>query len=139
MTPNSNVSIVTERVREIFEQDQLMSLLGIQLIAGQPGYVVLEYTVKDNIVQSHGTCHGGVIFSLADAACGIAASAGDAPAVTQLCTVNFLRPASLGTVLRATAIERSRAGQSIILDVTVTDSSGKAIAELRGTARLLAK
>ena len=128
---------ITDRVRTIFDQDQLMNLLGIKLIAGEPGHVVLEYTVQDNTVQSHGTCHGGVIFSLADAACGIAASAGDVPAVTQLCSINFLRPAPLGAVLRATAIERSRAGRSVILDVSVTDANGQSVAELRGTAKII--
>ena len=116
-----------------------MGLLGVELVAGLPGHVVLEYTVQDSIVQRHGTCHGGVIFSLADAACGIAASAGGVPAVTQFCTINFLRPAPIGALLRATAIERSRSGRSLILDVRVEDTSGELIAELRGTAKLVGK
>ncbi len=126
-----------QRVRDIFAKDRLMALLGVELVEGRSGHVVLRYVVQDTVVQEHGTCHGGVIFSLADAACGIAASAYGQPAVTQVCTVNFLRPAPLGTRLTATATERSRAGRSVILDVSVDDDSGTRIADLRGTARLV--
>lgn len=125
------------KVREIFAKDRLMALLGVELVEGRSGHVVLRYRVSDAVVQEHGTCHGGVIFSLADAACGIAASGGDQPAVTQVCSVNFLRPAAQGAILTATARERSRSGRSVILDVSVDDESGARIAELRGTARLL--
>ena len=129
---------ITSRVQHLFDQDRLLGLLGAELVSGGPGHVVLRYRVGADIVQAHGTCHGGVIFSLADAACGIAASAGDTAAVTQICTVNFMRPAVIGTDLIATATERSRAGRTIILDVSVTDGgSQKPIAELRATARLM--
>lgn len=127
------------RIRQIFDQDKLLSLLGIELVDGRAGYVVLRYTVTNDVVQEHGTCHGGVIFSLADAACGIAASGDDFPAVTQMCSINFLKPVPVGAVLRATAIERSRTGRTVILDVTVVDSEGNTVAELRGTARSVRK
>lgn len=128
---------VTERVRDVFSDDRLLTLLGVDLVAGTSGHVVLEYVVQEDIVQKHGTCHGGVIFSLADAAVGIAASGGDFPAVTQSCSITYLRPAPRGETLRVTAVERSRAGRSIIMDATVHTLSGDVVAELRATARLL--
>lgn len=128
---------IAARVQSLFDQDRLLGLLGAELINGGTGHVVLRYEIKDDVTQTHGACHGGVIFSLADAACGIAASTGDQLAVTQMCTVNFMRPAPLGEVLTVTAIERSRAGRTVILDASVVDSAGSTLAELRATARLI--
>ena len=121
--------------REIFEADRLMTLLGVELLEGRPGHVCLRYVVQENIVQRHGICHGGVIFSLADAACGIAANSAERAAVTQTCSISFLKPAPVGTVLIATAREKSRSGRTVVMDVDVTDEDGNAIADLRGITR----
>jgi acyl-CoA thioesterase len=53
------------------------------------------------------------------------------------CAITYLRPARLGTILTATAAERSRAGRSGIYDVTVTDADGAIVAEFRGNSRQL--
>ena len=121
--------------RKIFEHDRLMSLLEVEMVEGQPGHVVLRYVVKDNIVQMHGSCHGGVIFSLADAACGIAANSEDVAAVTQNCAIAYLKPARIGEVLIVTARERSKSGRTHLIDVDVQTEHGELVAEFRGFTR----
>lgn len=119
----------------LFEQDRLLSLLGAKLIPGVPGRVQLRYEVQENVLQGHGVCHGDVIFSLADAACGIAANAEDSSAVTHHGSIALLHPASSGEVLIVTAMEKSRSGRNITLDAEVMTESGTLVAELRGMAR----
>ena len=128
----------TDAVQALFTDDRLMALLGARLVEGRAGYVVIEYTVEDTVAQRHGTCHGGVLFSLADAACGIAANASGQAAVTQQCSIQFMRPAPVGTLLRAEAVERSAAGRTRVYDVTVTDTAQRVVAELRCHARQIA-
>lgn len=119
----------------LFRQDRLLSLLGAELVSGVPGRVQLKYCVQDNVVQGHGICHGGVIFSLADAACGIAANTEHAPAVTHHGSIALMHPAASGEVLIVTAIERSRSGRDITLDAEVVTETGTLVAELRGMAK----
>lgn len=121
--------------RAIFDQDRLMSLLGVDMVIGRPGHVVLRYVVDETIVQTHGSCHGGVIFALADAACGIAGNTGDASAVTQTGTITYLAPAHVGDILIATARQRSASGRTQVIDVDVATEAGTLIAEFRGFLR----
>ncbi|MEM9604716.1 MAG: hotdog fold thioesterase [Pseudomonadota bacterium] len=132
---------ITDTVQAPFDDDHLMQLLDAKLVEGRAGHVVIEYTVRDTIVQRHGTCHGtchgGVLFSLADAACGIAANAGGESAVTQHSAIQFMQPAPVGAVLHTTATTRSSAGRTRVYDVSVTDARGQAVAEVRCHARCI--
>lgn len=122
---------------DIFSEDKLMQHLGAELVIGEPGHVVIELEVTEHLVQRHNTCQGGAIFALADAAFGIAANNTGQSAVSQHCTISFLRPAPLGETIRAEAKRRSTTGRTDIFDVEVSDSSGELIAEFRGNAHIL--
>jgi acyl-CoA thioesterase len=122
---------------DIFNDDKLMQRLGAKLIIGEPGYVVIELEVTEHLVQRHNTFQGGAIFALADAAFGIAANNTGQSAVSQHCTISFLRPVPLGETIRAEAKRRSTTGRTDIFDVEVSDRSGELIAEFRGNAHIL--
>lgn len=121
----------------LFAKDRLMSFLGAELVSAQPGKVVLKYEVGQESMQIHGTCHGGVLFTLADAAFGLASSAPDRLTVSHNCDITYMRPAGLGEVLLITATERSHAGRNRVVDVVIETQSGKVVAEFRGLARVI--
>ena len=56
------------RVRAMLEQDAATAALGIEVLALGPGRATMRMTVRPDMVQGHGTCHGGIVFSLADSA-----------------------------------------------------------------------
>jgi acyl-CoA thioesterase len=122
---------------DIFNDDKLMQRLGAKLITGEHGHVVIELKVTEHLVQRHNPCQGGAIFAFADAAFGIAANNTGQSAVSQHCTISFLRPAPLGETVRAEAKRRSTTGRTDIFHVEVTDSSGNLIAEFRGNTHIL--
>ena len=124
-------------ISEIFAADKMIQLLGATLLHGEAGHVVIGMQVTEKMVQRHNTCQGGAIFTLADAAFGIAANSKGQSAVSQQCSINFLRPAPLGEMLRAEALARSRVGRTEIYDVTVSGDSVGLVAEFRGIARIL--
>lgn len=111
--------------------------LGIKLISVAPGQAVLGLTVAEKMVNWHDTCHGGFIFLLADSAFGYACQTYNNRMVAQHCNITYLNPAQRGDSLRAHAVERQRAGRNAIYDVTVTRTDGLAIAEFRGSARII--
>ena len=59
----------THPVRE----SRFARLLGFEPVKGDPGHVILRLPYSDQLLQSLGRVHGGVLFSLADHASGWAA------------------------------------------------------------------
>ncbi len=121
----------------MWAEDRASSFLGMRIEEVGPGRAVLSMTVSDRMVNGHGICHGGLIFSLADSAMAFASNSHDQRAVAQHCAVTFLRPGRLGEKLRAEAVERARGGRSGMYDVRVTGAEDDVVAEFRGHTRTI--
>jgi acyl-CoA thioesterase len=123
--------------RAMWAEDQASQSLGMRIERIAPGEAVLTMTVAERMVNGHGICHGGFIFTLADSAFAFACNTYDRRTVAQHCAVTFIAPPRLGEVLSAHALEVSRAGRSGIYDVTVTGDGGAVVAEFRGHSRTI--
>jgi acyl-CoA thioesterase len=115
-------------------QDAASAALGIELTTAGVGRAQVRMTVRPDMVQGHGTCHGGLVATLADTAFAVACnSRGDGPSVAASADVTWLRPAFAGDVLIAEATERVRSGRSGVTDVTVRrEADGEIVALFRG-------
>lgn len=111
--------------------------LGLDIVSIEPGSAVLTMTVTAAMVNGHGICHGGFLFTLADSACGFACNSRNQRTVTQHCEITFIEPGKLGDRLTARCTERQRGGRSGIYDATVTREDGTVIAEFRGLTRTI--
>lgn len=118
--------------------DRASQGLGMSLEHVAPGEAVLKMTVRHDMTNGHGICHGGFIFTLADSAFAFACNTYDQRTVAHHCAVTFLRPCRRDDILTAHAVERSREGRSGIYDVTVRDGRGDVVAEFRGHSRTIA-
>lgn len=112
--------------------------LGMEILDVGPGTARLSMTVTGQMVNGHGLCHGGFIFTLADSAFAFACNSHGRHALAQHCAITFLAPGRLGMRLVADARERHLGERTGIYDVTVRDEAGGAIAEFRGHSRTLA-
>ena len=58
-----------EHVRAgMLRNDRATKALGMQVSAVQPGAATLSMTVRDDMLNGHDICHGGLIATLADSA-----------------------------------------------------------------------
>lgn len=121
----------------MWADDTATQSLGMELEVKGPGHAIMQMRVQPHMVNGHGLCHGGYIFTLADSAFAFACNSYDARTVAQHCSISFLRSGALGDVLRAEAVEVSRSGRSGLYDVTVTRGDGEVIAEFRGHSRVI--
>ena len=121
----------------MWAEDTASQGLGMELQAVGPGTARMAMPVRDSMVNGHGMCHGGFIFTLADSAFAFACNSRNAKSVAAGGSINFLRPARLGDTLTATAEERHLAGRSGLYDIRVTNQHGEVIAELRGQSRAI--
>jgi len=120
----------------MWEEDAASRGLGMALDAIGPGQARMSMTVRAEMVNGHGVCHGGFIFALADSAFAFACNSYGERAVAQHNTITYVRPGRLGERLTADAQERVRSGRSGIYDVRVIGGDGAVVAEMRGHSRL---
>ena len=116
----------------MWANDRASKMLGMQVLTVGPGMATLSMTVRDDMLNSHNLCHGGLISTLADSAFAFACNAYNEVTVASGFDVNLLAAARLGDVLTAQASEVSRAGRTGVYDITVRNQRGEAVAAFRG-------
>ncbi len=121
----------------MWAEDRASQGLGMAVERVAPGEAVLSMTIREDMTNGHGICHGGFIFTLADSAFAFACNTYNQRTVAQHCAVTYIRSPRRGQRLTAHAVERSRTGRSGIYDVTVRDETGTPIAEFRGHSRTI--
>ncbi len=131
-------SVAERSAAVMWSQDRASQAMGMQVTEVAPGRAVVTMTVREDMLNGWGLCHGGVVASLADTAFAFACNSRGTVTVASGFEIDFLEPARLGDELRATAEERALRGRSGLYDVTVR-SGGTVIAEFRGRSRSLAR
>lgn len=119
----------------MWADDKASRAMGMQIEKVGPGFAVLSMSISVDMVNGHGLCHGGYIFSLADSALAFACNSHNQRHVAQHCQIAYLAPGRLGMRLLAEARERYRGERSGIYDVTVRTEAGETLAEFRGHSR----
>jgi len=129
MTPQE----IAEATRDaMWAGDRASKTLGMQVLAIGPGSATLVMTVRDDMLNGHDICHGGLVTTLADSAFAFACNAYNEVTVAAGFDVNLLAAAKLGDVLTATAAEVSKAGRTGVYDIAVRNQRGEAVAAFRG-------
>lgn len=119
----------------MWEGDRASQGLGMVIESIAPGQATLSMTVREDMTNGHGICHGGFIFTLADSAFAFACNTYNQRVVAQMAQISFLAPAQKGDRLTATAREVWRQGRGGLYDIRVTDQTGAPVAEFRGHSR----
>jgi acyl-CoA thioesterase len=109
--------------------------LGIRIELLGPATCTARMLVRPDMLNSHATCHGGIVFALADSVVGHAHNVADGPAVAAGAAIEFLAPAHEGDELIATATVRWQEGRGAVYDVLVSNQAGQLIAMLRCRSR----
>lgn len=116
----------------MYERDRASQALGMTLEEIRPGYARMRMRVREDMVNGHDICHGGLIFTLADSTFAFACNSYNHNTVAAGASIEFLAPARLGDVLRATGLEQALAGRSGVYDIRVENQEGQLIALFRG-------
>ena len=124
--------------KTMYERDPASQALGMALDAIRPGYARMSMRVRADMLNGHGTCHGGYIFMLADSAFAFACNSHNFNTVGAGCTIDYLAPGRIGDVLVAEAVERALSGKTGVYDVVVTDQDGRKVALFRGKSHRVA-
>lgn len=137
MTRPDPVEVADAVAHAMMLNDRASAGAGIELVAVAPGDVSVRMTVTKEHVNGFDICHGGVLFTLADTAFAVCCNSHGPQTVASGGDITFCRPAAVGDVLTARAVERTRFGRSGVYDVTVTRADGAIVAEFRGRSRTI--
>lgn len=125
-----------EFARQMWVDDAASRSLGMEATVLEPDHAVVRMTIRDDMVNGHAMCHGGLIFTLADSCFALACNSRGRLTVAAGADIAFTAPARLGDVLVAEARTRGSYGRSGLTDVTVKrESDGQIVAEFRGRSR----
>ncbi|MCY7315865.1 MAG: hydroxyphenylacetyl-CoA thioesterase PaaI [Rubrivivax sp.] len=129
MTPQA----LAEATRDVMQRgDQASRLLGMQVQAIASGSATLSMAVRQDMLNGHAICHGGLITTLADSAFAFACNTHNEITVASGFDVNLVAAAREGDVLTATAREINKAGRTGVYDVQVLNQHGDLVACFRG-------
>lgn len=124
--------------QQMWAGDVASHSFGMEAVRIEPGGAQVRMKVRDDMVNGHGICHGGIIFTLADSCFALACNSRGRLTVAAGADVVFTAPVRCGEVLVADGMTRAAYGRSGLTDVTVSrESDGQVVAEFRGRSRTL--
>ncbi|RUL51782.1 MULTISPECIES: PaaI family thioesterase [Lysinibacillus] len=104
----TNVSTRKEQIFKTLQEEPYANFLGFKLLSAEDGCATAEVMPTENMLNSHGTVHGGVIFSLADFVFAAASNSYGQIAVGVNNNINYLAAGFANKLLRAEAQEVRR-------------------------------
>src|SRR5215207_8798419 len=120
-------------VEAMMERDAFSQWLGLEVTAIAPNAATVRMTVRPEMVNGFGVCHGGITFSLADSALAFASNTHGRVTVSVENSIRYPAPIVPGDVLTATAVQERAGGRLAFFNVTVTKQGGGVVGLFRGT------
>ncbi len=111
---------------------------GLTLEAVREGYARVALECRADMLNSHRTLHGGIIFTLADTAFAYACNSRNEAAVAQQVSIVYVSPGLEREILVAEAVEQTVQGRSGVYLVTVK-AGDRLIAVFQGLSRIIGK
>ncbi|MEP6656622.1 MAG: methylmalonyl Co-A mutase-associated GTPase MeaB [Betaproteobacteria bacterium] len=122
-----------KRVLRLGAREPFGLAMGLACVEGGPGRAVVMATVGPQHLNFNGTCHGGMLFTLADTAFGLASNSHGMIAAGIGAHIAYHVAARAGDVLTATAVEVSRSRKLAVYRVEVHRADATLIASFTGT------
>ena len=120
-------------VAKMMERDEFSRWLGIDVTGIAPNAATVRMTVRPEMVNGFGVCHGGIAFSLADSALAFASNTHGRVTVSIENSIRYPAPIAPGDVLTATAVQESAGRRLAFFNVTVEKQGGDVVGLFRGT------
>ena len=110
---------------------------GIEIEEAREGYARIRMRLRPDMLNGHGSAHGGMVFALADTAFAYACNGRNVKTVAAQASIIFLDAAREGEMLIAEAEQAALVGRSGVYNVKVTGEDGRAVAAFQGYSRSL--
>jgi acyl-CoA thioesterase len=120
-------------VRHMLAHDVFSQWLGVEILDVGPARVTLRMTVRQDMTNGFGLCHGGVTFAFADSALAFASNTGGKVTVSIENSMTYPATVRVGDMLLADAEQEASSQRLAYYRVRVTRGDGAVVALFRGT------
>jgi len=120
-------------VHALAAADPFVRSLGITCTQAGRGSATVTLRLKPQHLNFNGTCHGGVVFTLADTAFGLASNSYGKVAAGIDAHITYQQAARAGDCLQAHAMEVSRSRKLAVYRVDVSRADGAVVSSFTGT------
>jgi len=131
--------IYADRVLRLAARDAFVSTLGIRCVDAGAGRATTTLRVRAHHLNFNGSCHGGVIFALADTAFGLASNSHGRIASGIEAHISFHVGVRDGDLLTARAVEIARGNKVATYRINVTRADATLVASFSGTVYVSAR
>lgn len=107
----------------------------IEIEDAGPGFSRVAMTLRGDMLNGHGSAHGGMIFALADTAFAYACNSRNQVSVAHQASITFVDAGRAGERLIAEARETAAKGRSGVYAVTVFGEDKRIIAAMQALSR----
>lgn len=122
-----------EEAQEVFKNDRFATINGMQIDELGDAWCVCSMTLTDNHRNAYGGVMGGVIFTLADFALAVTSNQIHCVSVAQEVSIHYLSaPKGERLIARSSCIKSGKT--TTVINVNVSDDSGRLVAQFTGTA-----
>ena len=132
--PDGDPDLAAKVAAGMYALDKAARGLGIRIEEVAQGHAIMTMTVRDDMLNSHGTCHGGFLFALADTAFAYACNSHNRATVAAGCSITYLKPVRQGAELKAICQRQVLNGRSGVYDTRILHD-GTVVALFRGHSR----
>ena len=120
-------------VERMLEDDAFSRWLGLRVTSVEPRAVTVRMTVREEMLNGFGVCHGGVTFALADSALAFACNTHGRVTLSVENGISYPAPVRAGDVLTAVAGAESVGARVGFYRVVVRRQDDEIVAIFRGT------
>jgi acyl-CoA thioesterase len=111
------------------QKDAFANHLGAEVEIIKPGHSRVSLTINDNMINFHGTTHGGIIFTISDMAFAAACNSHGKMAVAMNVSICFLKPSYSGDHLVAEAKEEHNGKSTALYNIKIyNEKTGELVA-----------
>ena len=134
MSPDEKAAAIAHHLRA---KEGTGAAFDIDILEVRAGYAKIAMTARADMLNGHGICHGGLIFTLADTAFAYACNSHNRSSVAQHAAITFLAPVPEGARLVAEAKEDAVAGRTGAYSATVRIDDDAVVAVFNGVSRTI--
>lgn len=126
-------ALAERAVATMLQRDAFSRWLGVEVLRVAPDASTVRMTVRAEMANGFGVCHGGVTFALADSALAFASNTGGRVTLSVENAIAYHQPVHVGDVLTAEADAEGGGRRLRFFRVVVRRQDGATVAIFRGT------
>lgn len=128
---DGNIAAIQQKM---WENDYFTQWLGIDITHLSIGSCSAKFSIRQEMLNGHGSVHGGVLFSAADSVFAFACNTAGLVTVALDAKINFIAPGYVGQVIYVNAKAIHQGRKTGVYEVRLTDENDKLICLFHGTS-----